>query len=404
MFAPSHIGSIRAMAYADGASRGGRAYTLWYAQRVKILPSMLRAASAALLSAACLGSPSPPSSSDTAAPAPTLLPPPAALSSPAPEVIISPGPLFVTPAAAATPLPPPPTVAPPGPAAEKPSGPTSAPGGRVTVANTEGQGANMRTEPAASATLVRSVREGTTLDLIGPDVEAGGRRWRNVRNPADGATGWIVADLLAAAPGGSAPAASQPPSAGQGSAARQGSAGQGSATAASVRAPASPPVPAAASASAATRAAAGGSATGASGAPTAGGPRIDDADRAYLSAIKPHLEALDGAITSANAQVSAVELRPGALEDPAWREATEALAQRFVGAGAGLRGARVGPNTGDVREPATRAADRADEIARILTAAVANRDARAVGSVRPALVRLLSEIANMNRSFLELQA
>ena len=50
--------------------------------------------------------------------------------------------------------------------------------------NTGGDGANMRAEPAATTgALVRTIKEGTELDVVGADREAGGRRWRNVRDP-----------------------------------------------------------------------------------------------------------------------------------------------------------------------------------------------------------------------------
>ena len=41
--------------------------------------------------------------------------------------------------------------------------------------------------------------EATVLEVVGTDREAEGRIWRNVRDPADGASGWIAAELLDAA-------------------------------------------------------------------------------------------------------------------------------------------------------------------------------------------------------------
>jgi hypothetical protein len=67
--------------------------------------------------------------------------------------------------------------------------------GRARVGNTEGQGANLRQRPSATAPVVKSVPEGTTVELIGPDQQADGRAWRNVRDP-EGSTGWIAAELL----------------------------------------------------------------------------------------------------------------------------------------------------------------------------------------------------------------
>ena len=340
---------------------------------MKLPFSVLGATSAALFIAACFGPPSPAPSADPPAPSPTLLPPPAALSSPGPEIILSPAPV-ASPIAATTAI-----VAlatPPSAPAEKPAATE-----RVTVANTEGQGANLRAEPAATASLIRTVREGTELEIAGPDREAGGRRWRNVRAPNDGTTGWIVADLLATAPGEVAQAPSQAPAAGASPVAR---------------APASPPVarPPAASGSPAT----------ASAEAARPAQRIDDADRAYLNAIQPQVEAIGKAIGAANEQAAAASGRPAIVDDPTWRQGTQAAARQLTDAAAGLRAAQPGPNTGDVRTYAVRAADRADEAAGLLTTAVDSRDARSLASISAALVRVLAEINNMNLVLVQLQA
>ena len=52
---------------------------------------------------------------------------------------------------------------------------------------------------------------------------------------------------------------------------------------------------------------------------------------------------------------------------------------------------------------ARNAADRADEAADGLNAAIESKDARALNGVRTTLVRLLAEINNMNLTLLELQ-
>jgi hypothetical protein len=66
---------------------------------------------------------------------------------------------------------------------------------RVRVANTEGEGANLRERPSGSATRLKNLPEGTLLDVTGPNQQAEGRTWRPVRDPT-GATGWVVADFL----------------------------------------------------------------------------------------------------------------------------------------------------------------------------------------------------------------
>jgi len=68
---------------------------------------------------------------------------------------------------------------------------------RVQVANTEGEGVNLRREPSLASQALRVILEGTMLDIVGPDRDADGRRWRNVRD-LDGETGWIPSPYLVA--------------------------------------------------------------------------------------------------------------------------------------------------------------------------------------------------------------
>ena len=78
-----------------------------------------------------------------------------------------------------------------------PPTPTLPPGAirLVRVANTEGQGANLRAEPSAASRRLKVVRDGSELELIGPDRQAEGRTWRNVRDD-DGQAGWILNEFL----------------------------------------------------------------------------------------------------------------------------------------------------------------------------------------------------------------
>jgi SH3-like domain-containing protein len=67
------------------------------------------------------------------------------------------------------------------------------------VAKTDGTGVNMRARPTASALAVAILMEGTTVDVIGEDVQAEGRTWRNVRtigSTTDGVSGWVVTQYL----------------------------------------------------------------------------------------------------------------------------------------------------------------------------------------------------------------
>jgi len=83
-----------------------------------------------------------------------------------------------------------------------PSPPPAPPSGpdRVQVAGTERQGVNVRAAPSAHAAPVKLAPEGAVLEVVGPDRAADGRTWRNIRDPADGAHGWVAAEFLAAGP------------------------------------------------------------------------------------------------------------------------------------------------------------------------------------------------------------
>lgn len=342
------------------------------------------------------GSPAP-----TASPAasPTLLPPP----KPEPGIMLSPSPLgsppplgSPSPSVPPTRVPPPDLNAKPQPSASSASAP------RATVANTEGQGANMRVEPAPSGQLVRTVREGAELELIGDEREAAGRKWRNVRDPGDGASGWIVSELLSPSAPGEPPAAAPAP------------------------APAPSPSPAAKPAAApkpAGDAKPAGSppalvppglapqASAPTGPPPANLPpgaakpaqRINDADRAYLGVLQGPVDALGKSISTANEQIERAGGKPGIASDPAWRQDTQAVIDSLRDASARIRAAQPGPATGGVQRYATNAADRADEAADGLSVALDSGDTRGLQNVRTTLVRMLAEINNMNLTLLDLQ-
>ena len=67
----------------------------------------------------------------------------------------------------------------------------------VRVANTEGQGAILRAAPSSAADPVKGLADETWLDVIGSGDEDTDRAWRHVRDPADGAIGWVAAELVA---------------------------------------------------------------------------------------------------------------------------------------------------------------------------------------------------------------
>ncbi|MCC6179419.1 MAG: SH3 domain-containing protein [Chloroflexi bacterium] len=98
---------------------------------------------------------------------------------------------------------------------------------RVRVVNAEGGNVNVRSEPSTSAAVLTQVTEGTLLEIAGPDRQAEGRTWRNVRT-SGGQSGWIASTLVetvatpapsptrpsASTPSPSDPRTSAPPSAG----------------------------------------------------------------------------------------------------------------------------------------------------------------------------------------------
>jgi hypothetical protein len=86
-------------------------------------------------------------------------------------------------------------IAPPGGTA----GPAAGSGERLRVIDTGGSGANLRGQPSSTAPIVKTAPEGALVQVIGPDRQAEGRTWRNVRD-ADGAQGWVAAELVERAP------------------------------------------------------------------------------------------------------------------------------------------------------------------------------------------------------------
>jgi hypothetical protein len=133
-----------------------------------------------------------PSPAVAIAPAPVTAP---ATADPAAAATAVPSPAPAPPAATAAPAPaPPPATAP---VAGSPTASPAPAAERVRVTNTEGQGANLREQPSGLANRLKTLPEGTFLEVTGPDQTADGRVWRPVRDPT-GATGWVVADFLEA--------------------------------------------------------------------------------------------------------------------------------------------------------------------------------------------------------------
>ncbi len=83
------------------------------------------------------------------------------------------------------------------PKAATPAGAAATPARKlfVKVANTGGQGANLRSAAGASAPRLDALLEGTVLEVVGPDVQLDGLTWKNVKD-SSGRVGWMAADFL----------------------------------------------------------------------------------------------------------------------------------------------------------------------------------------------------------------
>jgi hypothetical protein len=87
-------------------------------------------------------------------------------------------------------------------AARPPEAPAAAPAAEpgpgtvaLRVANTDGAGVALRAEPGLQGRRLAALPEGAVVQLAGPDQEAGGRIWRNVRSRA-GQVGWVAGEYL----------------------------------------------------------------------------------------------------------------------------------------------------------------------------------------------------------------
>ena len=77
---------------------------------------------------------------------------------------------------------------------------------------TGSQGANLRAEPGTDGRLVKPLREGAELTVIGPNREVAGQVWRNVRDAA-GDEGWVVGEAVTSlSPPATPPPTAAPPS------------------------------------------------------------------------------------------------------------------------------------------------------------------------------------------------
>ena len=69
-------------------------------------------------------------------------------------------------------------------------------GSRLRVANTDGQGLNLRAGPGVTEAVLARLDEGTELEVVGAARAAGGARWIEVRQ-SGGQRGWISLEYAA---------------------------------------------------------------------------------------------------------------------------------------------------------------------------------------------------------------
>jgi SH3-like domain-containing protein len=55
---------------------------------------------------------------------------------------------------------------------------------------------NLRAEPGTRGARLKGLVDGTELEVLGHEVEMNGRGWKDVRDPTDGAEGWVAAEFL----------------------------------------------------------------------------------------------------------------------------------------------------------------------------------------------------------------
>jgi hypothetical protein len=100
----------------------------------------------------------------------------------------APAPAPAAPVVAPTPIPAPVVTPEPAPAPE-----------RVKVSFTNGSGVNLRARAGERGQRLKTMPEGTVLEVVGGDETADGIAWRNVRDAA-GTTGWMASKFLAKMP------------------------------------------------------------------------------------------------------------------------------------------------------------------------------------------------------------
>ena len=100
----------------------------------------------------------------------------------------------------AAPAPPTAALAPTLPPLPPATSPTPAAPEYLVVANTDGTGVYLRSDPQSNSKRLVALPDKTLVVVVGPDRTVAGQVWRNVHPPKDNApTGWILAQYLAPA-------------------------------------------------------------------------------------------------------------------------------------------------------------------------------------------------------------
>lgn len=81
------------------------------------------------------------------------------------------------------------------PVAEAPNPEAAGEAKKVKVKESDGTGANLRDKPGQTGTVVKTIPEGTVLEVIGEDKQMDGKAWKNVKDE-EGTTGWMASELL----------------------------------------------------------------------------------------------------------------------------------------------------------------------------------------------------------------
>jgi hypothetical protein len=73
-------------------------------------------------------------------------------------------------------------------------------GSKVKVFDTGGGGLNMRDNPTTKGALLRKLPEGSVYEIVGGPRDADGYTWWQLKDPADGVTGWGAQRFLQVSP------------------------------------------------------------------------------------------------------------------------------------------------------------------------------------------------------------